>query len=190
MYQLYFHFFLSIYLFNRRIGLFLRSSSKKKLYVDITSKFEPKKNTMLKAEETIFYSIESTIKAYRKYAQANIKKIDPSLTIDQSILILKLIDNPEISQKNLAKLLFKDVASVTRMIELLVKTEFIIREPNPNDRRQNNLIITAKAKKIMKKVSKIIKANRDFALKDISDKEIEKCKKTLNAILNNLGNKK
>ncbi len=141
---------------------------------------------MQKSEETIFYTIESTIKTYRKYAQAQIKKIDSSLTLDQSLLILKLVDNPEISQKDLAKLLFKDVASVTRMIELLVKTGFILRKPNPKNRRRNILTLTAKSNSTMKKITKKIQRNRAVALHDISEKEIERCKKTLKMILENI----
>ncbi len=141
---------------------------------------------MQQSEETIFYSIESTIKAYRKFAQNNIKKIHPSLTLDQSLLLLKLMDHPDISQKDLAKLLFKDVASVTRMIELLVKMEFITRTPNPENRRRNILTVTAKAKKIMKSVKKIILKNRNIALGDISEREIIKCRKVLEIICENL----
>ena len=141
---------------------------------------------MLKAEETIFYSIESSIKAYRKFAQANIRKIDSSLTIDQSMLVDKLMQNPFITQKELAQLIFKDVASVTRMIDLLVKSGFIIRKTNPDNRRQNILTATNKSKEILKKLRSTVKNNRAIALRDISQKDLEKCKQTLNKILQNI----
>ena len=134
----------------------------------------------------IFYSIESSIKSYRKFAQANIRKIDPSLTIDQSMLIEKLMSNPRVSQKELAQLIFKDVASVTRMIELLVKSGFIIRKINPENRRQNILIATNKSKEIFKKLRSTVKNNRAKALKNIPEKELEKCRQTLNKILKNI----
>lgn len=141
---------------------------------------------MLNAHETIFYSIESSIKAYRKFAQSNIRKIDRSLTIDQSLLIDKLMQNPHITQKELAKSIFKDVASVTRMIELLVKSGFIIRKTNPENRRQNILIATKKSKDIFKKLSSTVTKNRAEALKNISEKDLQKCKQTLNKILKNI----
>ncbi len=141
---------------------------------------------MLKAEETIFYSIESSIKAYRKFAQANIRKIDPSLTIDQSMLIDKLIENPFATQKELAELIFKDVASVTRMIELLVKAGFITRKTNPDNRRQNILTPTKKSKDLLDKLRSTVKSNREKALKNITAKDLEKCKQTLNKILQNI----
>ena len=141
---------------------------------------------MLRAEETIFYSIESSIKAYRKFAQARIRKIDPSLTIDQSMLIDTLMANPLITQKELAQLIFKDVASVTRMIELLVKSGFITRKTNPKNRRQNILTATKKSKDILKKLRKTVENNRMEALKDISEKDLKNCKQTLDKILQNI----
>jgi len=141
---------------------------------------------MQKAEETIFYTIESTIKAYRKLAQSTIKKVAPTLTLDQSMLLEKLIENPEATQKELARLLFKDVASITRMIELMVKSGFITRVTNPDNRRQNILTVTPKGKKIIQKASKIVKKNRALALQGISQKDLDKCRKTLVAISQNI----
>ncbi len=141
---------------------------------------------MKKAEETIFYSIESTIKAYRKFAQGNIRKIDPSLTIDQSMLVHKLMQNPFATQKELAQLIFKDVASVTRMIELLVKSGFITRKTNPENRRQNILTPTKKSEKLLDKLKNTVENNRAEALKNISKKDLEKCKQTLEKILWNI----
>ena len=42
--------------------------------------------------------------------------------------MIQIERNSEISQVELAELLFKDVASITRMIELLVKEDFIESE--------------------------------------------------------------
>lgn len=143
---------------------------------------------MFKAEETIFYKIESTIKAYRKLAQSTIRKIDPNLTLDQSMLLKKLMENPNVTQRELASLIFKDVASVTRMIELLVKNGFLLREPNPSNRRQNLLTPTKKAMLLMNKITKIVKMNRAKALKKIDQKDLEHCRSTLDTILSNIEN--
>ena len=141
---------------------------------------------MQRAEETIFYTIESTIKTYRKFAQANIRKVDPTITLDQSMLLMKLMDHPDISQKELARLVFKDVASVTRMIELLVNTGFLTRIPNPENRRRNILTVTPKAKRVLRKIDKVVAKNRTTALEGISEKQINQCKKCLELILDNL----
>jgi len=141
---------------------------------------------MLKAEETIFYSIESTIKKYRKFAQMEIKKINPKLTLDQSMVLKKLIEEPDITQMELSNLIFKDYASVTRMIDLLVKNEFITRQINPVNRRRNTIEVTNKTRTMMKKITKVVLNNRSLALKNVSQKNLEQCRITLEKIKKNI----
>jgi len=73
---------------------------------------------------TIFYSIEKAIKSYRKLAQKRISEVVPDITLDQALLLLLIEDQPKLSQVKLAGLLFKDYASMTRMIVLLIQNGF------------------------------------------------------------------
>lgn len=141
---------------------------------------------MLKAEETIFYSIESTIKTYRKFAQTEIRKINSKLTLDQSMVLKKLIEEPNITQMELADLIFKDYASVTRMIDLLVKNQFITRKVNLANRRRNKIEVTHKTREMMKKITIAVKKNRNIALKKIRQKDLEQCRVVLENIKKNI----
>jgi len=141
---------------------------------------------MIRAEDTIFYSIERTIKAYRKLAQSKIKQVDPSISVDQSWMIKELLDNPDSSQVDLANLLFKDVASITRMMELMVKKGFVHRRVNPENRRRNLLEVSKKGKRVVDKISPATIKNRENALKGISKKELKACRAVLDKIFNNL----
>ena len=76
---------------------------------------------------TVLYSIEHTIKEYRKIAQKNISKVVKDITVDQCLILMILNDDSKISQNELAGLIFKDNASITRMIELMVKKDYLIR---------------------------------------------------------------
>ena len=99
----------------------------------------------------IFYNIEQAIKTYRMYAQKEIKSHDLKITIDQWLVLKSLKENPNASQQEVAETVFKDTASVTRIIDLLVKSEFVEREINQNDRRKSNLKITSNGAKILAK---------------------------------------
>lgn len=70
---------------------------------------------------TVLYLIEQAIKEYRKVSQKNISEIVKDITIDQCLVLIILNKDAEISQNELATLIFKDNASITRMIELMVK---------------------------------------------------------------------
>jgi DNA-binding MarR family transcriptional regulator len=76
---------------------------------------------------TVLYLIEQAIKEYRKISQKNISNIVKDITIDQCLILMVLTRNANISQNEMAQLVFKDNASITRMIELMVKKEYLAR---------------------------------------------------------------
>ncbi|MCH4830251.1 MULTISPECIES: MarR family winged helix-turn-helix transcriptional regulator [Flavobacterium] len=134
---------------------------------------------------TVLYLIEKAIKEYRKISQKNITKIVKDITVDQCLVLIILNKNTEISQNELANLIFKDNASITRMVELMVKKDFLNRTIHPEDRRKFNLEITEKGKKTLKLINPIIQINRDTALNGLSLEEINFLDKTLNKIISN-----
>lgn len=134
---------------------------------------------------TVLYSIEQAIKEYRKVSQKNVSKIVKDITIDQCLVLMILNKDAKISQNELANLIFKDNASITRMIELMVKKEYLTRTIHSKDRRKFNLEITEKGKKTLELIQPIIKINRETALNGLSLEEINFLDKTLNKIITN-----
>jgi DNA-binding MarR family transcriptional regulator len=134
---------------------------------------------------TVFYNIEKTIKQYRRFAQKRIIKAGYDITIDQLILLKIVADNRHISQKAISKLMYKDFASITRIIELLVKKSYVRREINESDRRRSHLIVTKKGIKQIEEVFKIVEENRKLALKGTSKSSIQNLNTTLNDIFLN-----
>ena len=134
---------------------------------------------------TVLYTIEQTIKAYRKISQKNIEKIVKDITVDQCLVLIILDKNSNYSQKEIAELIFKDNASITRIIELMVKKDYLTRTINELDRRKFNLEITLKGKKTIELLSPIFIKNRKIALDGLSEDEIELLSKILNKIIIN-----
>ncbi|RWW96739.1 MarR family winged helix-turn-helix transcriptional regulator [Flavobacterium cerinum] len=134
---------------------------------------------------TVLYTIEQTIKEYRKISQKNIGEIVSDITVDQCLVLLILNENLNYSQKEIATLIFKDNASITRIIELMVKKEYLIRKINELDRRKFNLEITEKGISTIELLSPVIKQNRTTALDGLSANEIELLDKVLNKIITN-----
>lgn len=128
---------------------------------------------MEKLDSIIFYNIDKAIRTYRNYAQRQLKANGFTITIDQWLIIKAVLENPGITQNEIGDLVFKDNASVTRIIELLVKSEYIIRNLNPEDRRKTNLEVTESGKDIIQKVQKLVENNRKIALEDVSTEELE-----------------
>jgi MarR family transcriptional regulator, transcriptional regulator for hemolysin len=140
---------------------------------------------MEKLDQVLFFTLEKSIKTYRQFAQRQIDKAGIDITIDQWLVLRSIQDWPDISQHQIAENLFKDFASVTRMIELLVKKEYLQREFHKTDRRRFNLVITKKGQAVIQKVIPVITANRKQALKSLTKAEIENNKTFLNQIIEN-----
>ncbi|AZB35857.1 MarR family winged helix-turn-helix transcriptional regulator [Chryseobacterium bernardetii] len=128
---------------------------------------------MEKLNSIIFYNIDKAIRAYRNYAQRQLKAHGFSITIDQWLIIKAILENPGITQNEIGDLVFKDNASVTRIIDLMVKSEYIIRHAHPDDRRKTNLEVTDSGKKVIREVQNIVETNREAALKGVSKDELE-----------------
>ena len=135
--------------------------------------------------ETIFYTIEQTIKEYRKFAQKKIGELITDLSLDQALILIIISENPKLLQTQVAELIFKDYASITRMLDLMVKNGYIKREANKEDRRRSYLRITAKGRKAIDQLQPIILNNRKTALDGLSEKEINTLEKTLKKIVSN-----
>lgn len=134
---------------------------------------------------TVLYLIEQAIKEYRKVSQRNISKIVKDITIDQCLVLIILNKDAKISQNELANLIFKDNASITRMIELMVRKDYLNRTIHKEDRRKFNLEITEKGMKTLELINPIVQLNRETALNGLSLEEINILDKTLNKIITN-----
>lgn len=135
--------------------------------------------------EIFFYTLENSIKAYRKFAQKRIDEANFDITIDQWLVLQFLDQHPGISQKELADAVFKDVASVTRIIDLLVKKGYIGRAFHQTDRRRFELLITEKGYNTLQEMQKLINENRNMALNGISGNVINSVQETLKKIIVN-----
>lgn len=136
--------------------------------------------------ETInFYLLDKAIRTYRIYSQKKLRENGFKITVDQWLIIKVLMENPGISQQNIAEKAFKDNASVTRIIDLLVKSKYLDRKVNPKDRRTSILKVTPAGEDIINKVQDLVLQNRKMAQIGITIEELENLNATLKKIIKN-----
>ena len=140
---------------------------------------------MEKIDSVLFYYIEKAIKTYRQFAQKELKNAGLSITVDQWLTLNCLNENPQITQKELAEAVFKDTASITRIIELLVKAKYIKRNINTEDRRKSNLIVTELGLETITAASNVVEKYRNQALKGIGIAKEEHVKMVMKTIIKN-----
>lgn len=134
---------------------------------------------------TVLYLLEQAIKEYRKLSQKHVSEVVKDITVDQCLVLMILDKEKHISQHEVAKLIFKDYASITRMIELMVKKGFLKRTPNAEDRRKFNLTITAKGTNTLTLIEPVAQRNRETALGGLTKHDIDSLGKLLNKIITN-----
>ena len=117
----------------------------------------------------------------------SIKRVISDITVDQA-LILQIISEKDMMQSEIANLIFKDYASMTRIISLMIKKDYVIKTPNDNDRRSSILTITKKGEITLKKLIPIINQNRKTTLNGITLNELNSLKITLNKMVENCKN--
>lgn len=136
--------------------------------------------------ETVFHTIESTIKEYRKFSQKNISTVIEDMTIDQGMVLLFLNEYPELTQKEIAVLVFRDNSSMTRMINTMVQKKYLSRSMNDQDRRRFKLEITSKGKEVLTTLPSIIQNNRKSSLAGITKNELNQLGTILGKIKSNI----
>jgi DNA-binding MarR family transcriptional regulator len=135
--------------------------------------------------QTVLYTAEQAIKVYRRLCQQNIDQVMPNLTVDQGLTLMVLNSRPALTQQRLAELVFKDKASITRIIELLVQKALLARTEHPADRRKSALSLTDRGRQTLAQLSDTIRLNQQTALRGLSEAEVAQCDATLRKIIAN-----
>ncbi|ETN95481.1 MarR family winged helix-turn-helix transcriptional regulator [Zhouia amylolytica] len=120
---------------------------------------------------TVLYAIEETIKAYRKLSAKNISEVIPDITVDQALILLILDKNTDHTQMELADLVFKDYASITRILKLMEKKGYLTKTIDAKDKRRSTLTIADKGKKAISLLAPVISLNRTTALNGLTEPE-------------------
>ncbi|HLY70309.1 MAG TPA: MarR family transcriptional regulator [Puia sp.] len=137
---------------------------------------------MEKLNDIIFYRLDKAIKTYRQFAQLELKAAGIHITIDQWIVLKTISEKAGISQRAIAENVFKDEASVTRIIELLVKKGLLARNFHSDDRRKIVLVPNRETRSLLEKVRKIALKNRARALEGIPARDLELARRVLDRI--------
>jgi len=134
----------------------------------------------------LFYTIEKSIKSYRQFAQRQIAAAGFDITIDQWLVLKTIEEDSTATQQQMAAKVFKDMASMTRIVELLVRKNYLLRKFNTSDRRRFDLELTATGKNLLQQIQPLIVSNRSTALKGISDENLQILQSELEKITSNV----
>jgi MarR family transcriptional regulator, transcriptional regulator for hemolysin len=95
------------------------------------------------------------------------------LTRSQWLVLSRLHRHPGISQSELAEMLEVERATAGRMVDRLERRSWLVRRPDPADRRINRLYLTAEAEGVQAEMGRIAEQLLDDAMASLDEAERE-----------------
>lgn len=139
----------------------------------------------IRLQDVLFYSLESAAKAYRRFAQHRLHASGFDITIDQGMVLKTIHENPDITLQRVGTTVFKDFASITRIVQGLERKGLLRRKPHPTDGRRSELVLTRAGEALLRAVEPIAQANRRHALDGIDAGQVARLRELLERIIEN-----
>jgi DNA-binding MarR family transcriptional regulator len=127
--------------------------------------------------------------AYRQFLQFTLKAHKMGLTFEMLQVMGCLWRKDGINQQEITNITVKDKASMTYLIDNLVKRSLVSRKEDPNDRRNKLILLTEQGKQLKNKVQPYIDEMYQVAGKNIEITVLNECMEVLSRVENNLNKK-
>ncbi len=115
----------------------------------------------MKSEDCIFYQLAKANQAAARFWSKRLS--EHNVTAVQGMVLIFLLDEDNVTSKNLGERTLLDSATLTGVIDRLEALDHIRRGPHPADRRAILLTLTDKGRDLAHDIRKAAaKANKDF----------------------------
>ncbi len=136
--------------------------------------------------EVAFFPIEKAMRKLKEYTVSKFKEHDFPVTKDQWIVLKKISEEQNQTQRKIAEETFKEPAALTRILDILEKKGLVKRTASAIDRRTFEINLSVDGQRLVAKMIPVVQDIRKQALKGINKTQIEEIKRLMNAIHDNL----
>ncbi len=133
-----------------------------------------------------FFKLDATLKKIKNYWQKSFDARGLDITVDQWLLIENLYKHKRITHNELARLTSKDITTVSRIIELLVRKELVERQGSTDDRRKVFLQLTPEGVNKYKEVRPLVLEMREIGWKNLTEGDFQEMTRILDVIYSNI----
>jgi len=105
--------------------------------------------------DSLGFIVAKTNYYMKTYFSKSIKDHDLKVTTEQWAILNAVYRNPGASQTDLARACLKDKTNVTRILDLLVRKGYVIRNTDMNDRRVYSITLTDLGGRVLEQLIKI-----------------------------------
>ncbi len=117
------------------------------------------------------------------------KRIQPQMEMSHPQCIGVLVDlwkEDGVRQQDLAVSMIKDKATIARALDAMERQNLVVRVTDPKDKRNKRIYLTHKGKAMRNELMPIAEAIASEASKNISEEEMDICRKVLEKVYFNL----
>ncbi len=125
--------------------------------------------------------LKTSAKAWEKAADIELRERFDLIGAQWKIIVILTIKEG-ITQKHIADMAFVEAPTLVPVIDKMEKEGYVIRQSDPDDRRNNLIFMTKKSKDIADPIIDCILEIRNMGLDKISKKDMETAKKVLEQI--------
>ena len=122
----------------------------------------------------------------RNFFEKRLREFD--LTFGEQVIIMFLSRNEEVNQDAISKRYMIDKGMVAKTLNKLEAKGYILREQNPDNKRENIISLTQKGADILNNIKNIIDEWNEILYEEMSEEEIVCMKKLTNKMVENITN--
>ncbi|QIZ76395.1 MarR family winged helix-turn-helix transcriptional regulator [Ferrimonas lipolytica] len=122
----------------------------------------------------------------KRQVHADIEQLHLDIT-PMHVRVLKIISStPQCTANDIARFLSRDKAQVTRLLSTLFSLDYLQKQPNPNDKRSQLLVVTSEGAAVMKKIREIDAARLRTMTQHMTEADQQELQRLLGLMLENL----
>ena len=129
-------------------------------------------------------NLEVIVRYWRNFTEKRLKKFD--LTFGEQIIIIFLSKNENVNQETISKRYMIDKGMVAKTLTRLEDKGFVLRERNPENKRENIISLTEKSLYIMNDINTIFDDWNKILYGEMSKADIECVKRLTGKMVENV----
>ncbi|MDX1683938.1 MAG: MarR family transcriptional regulator [Saprospiraceae bacterium] len=129
--------------------------------------------------------IDRTMKIIRQHYMQAFRDLGVDITTEQWVIVDSLFHQDGQSQTELADGSFKNMATVSRIIDLTCQKGFTERFRSESDKRRYRVFLTKKGKEVYHKIKPTVDQLRQKGWKGLSDEDYDDFLRIMNTIFSN-----
>jgi len=132
------------------------------------------------------FVLEKTGKKIKQYLQKRFLYKGLDITVDQWVILYELYVHGTQNPVDLCERVYKDAPTVTRILELLIQKELVVRKTADQDRRRFEISLSSIGRTMVKKILPDVISFRQTGWKGLSNQDINHLQRITKKIEQNL----